>query len=226
MNNMTRLLKSTALAVIFMAAFSVVSKAQNNVGIGTNVPDPTSILEMKSTTQGMLIPRMNTVQMNAIAVPAPSLIVYNTDSNCYCFYNGGTSKWQSLCQAAGAGAPGATGPTGPAGTAGAPGATGPAGAPGATGPTGVGVAGATGPTGPIGPTGTGVGIPGPTGPTGPTGVAGTNGTNGVTGPTGANGVGGVTGPTGAAGATGPTGSFTNNAWLIVGNPGIVNPTNF
>ena len=67
---------------------------------------------------------------------------------------------------------------------------------------------------------------GPTGPAGPTGTNGTNGTNGApvpTGPAGANGTNGAPGPTGPAG---PTGSFTNNAWLIVGNAGTTAGTNF
>ncbi|HWY98788.1 MAG TPA: hypothetical protein VNY36_06865 [Bacteroidia bacterium] len=199
---------------VFITLFSINANAQNNVGIGTNAPDPSSIVEMQSSSQGMLIPRMNTVNMNLIAAPAPSLIVYNTDSNCYCFYNGASLKWQSLCQAAGAGAPGPTGPagaTGSAGPAGAAGATGPSGADGTTGPTGP-ASVVPGPTGATGATGFGAGTPGPTGATGPTGAA--------------SAVAGPTGPTGAGGATGPTGSFTNNAWLIVGNAGIVNPTNF
>ncbi|MEW6468976.1 MAG: exosporium protein [Bacteroidota bacterium] len=115
------------------------------------------------------------------------------------------------------GANGANGPTGPTGANGTNGVTGP------TGPSGAnGANGATGPTGPTGPTGAN-GTNGTNGATGPTGPTGANGTNGVTGPTGANGTNGVTGPTGA---TGPTGTFTNNAWLIVGNSGTVAGTNF
>src|ERR1700722_1965334 len=150
---------------IFLTCFSLNAFAQNNVGIGTNTPDPSAIVEMQSTTQGMLIPRMNTLQMNAIAAPAPSLIIYNTDSNCYCFYNNSKPAWQSLCHPSGAGA------TGPAGPAGAPGATGP------TGPADT----VAGPVGPMGPTGPASVVPGPTGPTGPTGFG--SGTPGATGAT-------------------------------------------
>ncbi len=203
---------------IFLTCFSINASAQNNVGIGTNTPDPSAIVEMQSTTQGMLIPRMNTLQMNAIAAPAPSLIIYNTDSNCYCFYNNSKPAWQSLCQPSGAGA---TGPAGPAGAAGATGPTGPADT-------------VAGPVGPMGPTGPASVVPGPTGPTGPTGFgSGTPGATGATGPTGATG---ATGPSwtlstvvyntsgtvtvnGTAGSGGPITS-TAAAWLTTGNSGI------
>src|SRR6185312_5634591 len=236
--------KLLLFAALFAAIFSIKIQAQNNVGIGTNAPNATSILELKSSTQGMLVPRMNSIQMNAIAGPADGLLIYNTDSACFCYYETVPAKWFSLCDALRAlnGGGGATGPTGPTGT----GTTGPTGAPGSngvTGPTGVagsngvtgptgatgnnGVNGVTGPTGATGATGVGLGSTGPTGPTGnngvtgPTGTAGANGVTGPTGATGTNGVNGVTGPTGSTGATGPTWTLTpptyNNAGFISAN---------
>jgi len=240
--------KLLLFAALFAAIFSIKIQAQNNVGIGTNAPNATSILELKSSTQGMLVPRMNSIQMNAIAGPADGLLIYNTDSACFCYYETVPAKWFSLCDALRAlnGGGGATGPTGPTGT----GTTGPTGAPGSngvTGPTGVagsngvtgptgatgnnGVNGVTGPTGATGATGVGLGSTGPTGPTGnngvtgPTGTAGANGVTGPTGATGNNGANGVTGPTGATGTagangvTGPTGATGNN-----GANGVTGPT--
>src|ERR1700757_3502937 len=89
------------------------------VGIGSTsiTPDASSILELRSTSQGLLIPRMNTAQMNSITSPAASLIIYNTDSACFCFYNSTASSWQSLCRVAF----GPTGPTGATGTNGSAG---------------------------------------------------------------------------------------------------------
>lgn len=212
------LLKSIAffgLATILSIPTTV--QAQDNVGIGTTTPDASAILEMLSTNKGVLVPRMNTAGMLAIAAPANSLLIYNTDSMCYFFYRVPTTSWISLCTATGGGGSGATGPTGPAGTAGATGPTGADGATGiagATGATGVGTTGATGATGPtgaVGPTGFGAGTPGATGATGPTGatgvtgIAGATGTTGATGVTGAVGATGATGVTGAVGATGATG---------------------
>ncbi|HTA82137.1 MAG TPA: hypothetical protein VK783_04355 [Bacteroidia bacterium] len=228
MTNFTGLKKLIGGA--FLAVLSISATAQNNVGIGTNTPDPSSALEVQSATQGVLIPRMNTAGMNSITAPAPSLIIYNTDSNCYCFFNGSTAAWQSLCHSLTAG------PAGPTGAAGATGATGPAdtvagppGPAGATGPTG---AASTVP-GPTGPTGAGSGTPGPTGPTGPTGAA-----SSVAGPTGPTGAAGpswtLTTPTfnangtvtvnGTAGSGGPV-TTASAAWLTTGNNPVAG-TNF
>ncbi len=50
-----------------------------NIGIGTETPDASAILDLSSTTQGLLPPRMTNTEMNAIATPADGLIVYCTD---------------------------------------------------------------------------------------------------------------------------------------------------
>lgn len=47
-----------------------------------------SILEIKSTTKGILFPRMTTTQKNAIASPAAGLMVYDTTLNQMSYYNG------------------------------------------------------------------------------------------------------------------------------------------
>ena len=158
--------------------FTLTSLAQNNVGIGLLTPDPAAALDVYSLKQGMLIPRMTSVQRSAIASPLPNgLLVFDTDSGCVMAYDGIAVIWKNLCSANGATA-GPIGPTGPQGN--------------------TGVTGNTGATGPIG-------ITGDTGPTGNTGATGPTGSNGVTGVTGNTGVTGTTGPTGATGTTGATG---------------------
>ena len=70
------------------------------VGINSsgNPPDASAILDASSTTKGALIPRMTTVQRNAISTPAIGLIIYNLDINCIQFYNG-NGNWIDLCSA-------------------------------------------------------------------------------------------------------------------------------
>lgn len=58
------------------------------VGIGTTTPDSSSILDISSTTQGLLLPRMTEAQRDAIASPAEGLFIYNLDSKCFQFYQG------------------------------------------------------------------------------------------------------------------------------------------
>lgn len=154
--------------------------AQQNVGVGTNTPDASSVLDLTSTNKGILIPRMNTTQRLAIPAPATGLLVYDTDFSQFWYFDG--TQWLPIS----AGATGPTGPTGPAGVQGPTGDPGIAGVAGPTGPTGdPGMAGAQGPTGPTGDPGT----PGVQGVTGPTGDPGTPGAQGVTGPTGPVGCG-------------------------------------
>ena len=58
---------------------SLASIAQ--VGIGTNSPNANAALDVVSTTQGILFPRMTTAQRNAISNPAEGLTIFNTDLN-------------------------------------------------------------------------------------------------------------------------------------------------
>ncbi|MCH2045993.1 MAG: hypothetical protein MK212_17895 [Saprospiraceae bacterium] len=50
-------------------------------------PDASAILDIKSTTQGFLIPRMTSIQRDAISNPATSLMIYNTSISSFEFYN-------------------------------------------------------------------------------------------------------------------------------------------
>lgn len=63
------------------------------VGINTTSPDASSLLEVRSTSKGVLIPRMTQTQMNAISNPADGLLVYNTTASALYFYNG--THWMS-----------------------------------------------------------------------------------------------------------------------------------
>jgi hypothetical protein len=51
------------------------------VSIGTASPNGSGVLEISSTTQGVLFPRMTTTQRNAITSPADGLVIYNTTDN-------------------------------------------------------------------------------------------------------------------------------------------------
>lgn len=57
-----------------------IAHSQNNTGIGTTAPAPSSLLDLTSTDKGLLIPRMTGAQRTAISLPANGLLVYQTDS--------------------------------------------------------------------------------------------------------------------------------------------------
>lgn len=52
------------------------------------------ILEIVSTTQGVLFPRMTTAQKNAIAAPTGGLVVFDTDLDKLCVY--GAAAWETI----------------------------------------------------------------------------------------------------------------------------------
>lgn len=80
------------IAYLIIILFSYNSYAQ--VGIGTTSPDTSSILDINSSSKGMLTPRMTTAQRIAIASPANGLLVYDTSENAFYFYK--SSVWTKL----------------------------------------------------------------------------------------------------------------------------------
>ncbi len=78
--------------VIFCFCVSISSYAQ--VGIGTTDPDASSILDINSTSAGVLMPRMTTLQREAISNPSNGLLVFDTDLNAFYYYQ--TDTWIAL----------------------------------------------------------------------------------------------------------------------------------
>lgn len=64
------------------------------VGVDIIDPDPSSILDLNATNKGLLIPRMTSVQRQAIAAPANSLLVFDTTLDAYYFYS--DDEWSPL----------------------------------------------------------------------------------------------------------------------------------
>ncbi len=50
------------------------------IGIGTNSPDASAILDLSSTTKGLLMPRMTTLQQSNLVNPAIGLTIFNVSS--------------------------------------------------------------------------------------------------------------------------------------------------
>ncbi len=70
------------------------SVAINNDGSSA---DTTSILDLQSTSKGLLTPRMTEAQRTGIADPALGLLVYQTDGTSGFYYNAGPgTNWQRL----------------------------------------------------------------------------------------------------------------------------------
>ena len=79
-----------SLIVLLIVIFSTNTIHAQSMGISNSAitPDASSILELRTTTKGLLTPRMTTTQRDAISLPANGLVVYNTTTNQFNFYNG------------------------------------------------------------------------------------------------------------------------------------------
>jgi len=55
-------------------------------GGSASAPNSKAVLDLQSTTKGLLVPRMTTTQMNAITSPPEGLIIYNTTIPAFCGY--------------------------------------------------------------------------------------------------------------------------------------------
>lgn len=74
--------------IIFFLALLTYGAMSAQVGIGTNTPDNSAMLEVQSNQRGILFPRMTSAQRNGIVSPANGLYVFDTNTNSLWYYNG------------------------------------------------------------------------------------------------------------------------------------------
>ncbi len=100
----TNLKNATAIGALTKVAQSNTvilgdSSQNTNVGIGTSIPNSSALLEMKTTSRGLLIPRLTTPERDAIVSPAIGLMVYNTTDSTFNFYR--SSGWGAISSSSG-----------------------------------------------------------------------------------------------------------------------------
>ena len=95
-------MKILTLTLIFLS-FGWSLTFSQNVGLNGDgaQPDPSAMLDVKSTTKGFLGPRMSMAQRNAIETPATGLLVFQTDNNPGYYVFDGTSWFNISARAAG-----------------------------------------------------------------------------------------------------------------------------
>ena len=85
-------------AIFIIASYSLTAQVAITPGGGS--ADASAILDVQSTTLGVLLPRMTEAQMNAISSPAAGLMIYNTTTNNPNYFNG--TVWISVDGTSGA----------------------------------------------------------------------------------------------------------------------------
>lgn len=85
------------LILVLMLAITCCTHVHAQVKIGDNPGNisPGSLLELESTSRAFTLPRMTTLQMEAIPSPERGMMLFNTDSNCIYLYKSGNA-WVSI----------------------------------------------------------------------------------------------------------------------------------
>lgn len=83
------------LILILFLIYSYAGRAQVAINTDNSDADNSAMLDVKSTTRGLLIPRMTSAQRDAIASPANGLFIFQTDNASGFYYNSGSAATPS-----------------------------------------------------------------------------------------------------------------------------------
>ncbi len=88
------IVKMKNVLLLFMLTIGIISHAQVAINTDASSPDNSAMLDVKSTSRGMLVPRMTTAQRTAIAAPAAGLLVFDNTTGSFWFFSAGS--WVEL----------------------------------------------------------------------------------------------------------------------------------
>ena len=78
---------------------SIVGIVQAQIGIDTDTPNSSAILDLSTTNKGLLLPRLTSTQRNAsdgILSPVGGIVIYDSTSNCL-LISLDNGKWKNAC---------------------------------------------------------------------------------------------------------------------------------
>lgn len=83
---------------ILISSFFIATNTFAQVGINNPNPDTSAVLDIKSNTKGLLLPRTTDLERRSMAFPANSLIVFDTTDQMMFFYDTQTSgeNWTAV----------------------------------------------------------------------------------------------------------------------------------
>jgi hypothetical protein len=85
--------------LLLVISISFYSYTHAQIGIGTDTPDASSILDLSPSgnDKGILIPRITETQKNSIISPANGLLVFQTDNKeGFYYFSTVTSSWSRM----------------------------------------------------------------------------------------------------------------------------------
>ena len=86
---------NTLLLVAISMIASYMLTAQVSINTDGSLPNSSAMVDIKSSTRGFLLPRITTLEQIAISNPATGLLVFNTDSLNFWYFDG--TYWLSFC---------------------------------------------------------------------------------------------------------------------------------
>jgi uncharacterized protein (TIGR02145 family) len=91
-------MKKISFLIALLLLFSNAIFAQMGINTDNSAPDPSAMLDVKSTTKGLLIPRMTLTERDAISNPATGLLIFCTSNNQYYSNKGSpsTPNWMMV----------------------------------------------------------------------------------------------------------------------------------
>lgn len=88
-------MRKIILLLFITVPFVSITMGQVKIGDNPGNISPGSLLELESTSKALTLPRMTTIQMEAIPSPVNGMIVFNIDSNCIYLYKS-NNAWSSI----------------------------------------------------------------------------------------------------------------------------------
>ena len=89
-------MKRIALIIVLFFYLGNYITAQVAINTDGNAADASAMLEVTSDSKGILIPRLSTTQRTAISPVANGLLVFDTTTKSFWFYEGGATSWKEL----------------------------------------------------------------------------------------------------------------------------------
>ena len=92
--------KAMKLCLFFVFSMMTLISGYAQVGINTENPDEKAILEIVSSSKGVLVPRMTEAErdlINPTETNQQSLLIFNTDEDCFNYWHKIDKEWKSVC---------------------------------------------------------------------------------------------------------------------------------
>ncbi len=81
------------ILIALLVSSTLFSIGQVSINQDGSEADPSSMLDVKSTDKGLLVPRMTSLQRDGILSPAAGLLVFDTDTGTFWYFHMPTQSW-------------------------------------------------------------------------------------------------------------------------------------